>query len=77
LTRFHGSVELNPVKISGEAGKIAQEVLQHLTSILGSEVKVTLEIEAHVPAGVPDSTVRTVGENCRTLKFRTSGFEKE
>ena len=41
-------------------------------------MKVTLEIEAEIPAGAPDNVVRTVTENSRTLKFSPgSGFEKE
>jgi len=40
-------------------------------------VKVTLEIEAMVEAGVPDNVVRNVTENSRTLKFTNHGFEKE
>jgi len=46
-------------------------------ALVGAEVKVTLEIEAHMPNGVPEATVRTVTENSRTLKFDTQGFEKE
>jgi hypothetical protein len=40
-------------------------------------VKVTLEIQAEIPAGVPDNVVRTVTENSRALKFSSHGFEKE
>jgi hypothetical protein len=40
-------------------------------------VKVTLEIEAIMPTGTPENVVRTVTENCRTLKFDAHGFEKE
>jgi hypothetical protein len=40
-------------------------------------VKVTLEIEAEIPSGVPDNVVRIVTENGRTLKFTTHGFEEE
>jgi hypothetical protein len=40
-------------------------------------VKVTLEIEAEIPNGAPDSIVRTVTENSRTLKFTSQGFEEE
>jgi len=29
------------------------------------------------PVGAPDQVVRTVTENCRTLKFKTYGFEEE
>jgi hypothetical protein len=52
-------------------------VVSHLTALVGSEVKVTLEIEAQVPSGVPENTVRTVTKSSRTLKFDTQGFEKE
>jgi hypothetical protein len=38
---------------------------------------VTLEVEAKVPSGVPDTVVRTVTENSRTLKFLSQGFETE
>jgi hypothetical protein len=44
---------------------------------VGSAVKVTLEIEADIPTGAPDQVVRTVTENCRTLKFTSQGFEAE
>jgi adenylosuccinate lyase len=60
-----------------DAGKIADEVIQHLTSLLGAEVEVTLEIQANVPDGVPDNVVRIVTENANTLKFTSQGFEEE
>ena len=44
---------------------------------MGANVKVTLDIEAEVPGGVPDNVVRIVTENGRTLKFTTHGFEDE
>lgn len=40
-------------------------------------VRVTLEIEAEVPEGVPERVVRTVTENGRRLKFTRQGFERE
>ena len=41
-------------------------------------LRVTLEIEAEIPADAPDNVVRTVTENRRTLKFTgNSGFELE
>ena len=75
--RFHGSVNINPRMMSIEAGRIMDEVTKHLTTILGANVRVTLEIQADIPNGVPDETIRTVTENCRTLKFDDFGFEKE
>jgi predicted AAA+ superfamily ATPase len=75
--RFHGTVTLDPQRVGRDAGKIAEEVIAHLTSLIGSDVTVRLDIEASVPAGVPDNVVRTVTENARTLKFTSHGFEIE
>ena len=75
--RFHGSVDLDPTRVGRDAGKIAEEVIAHLAGLAGSNVKVTLEIEAEIPSGAPDQVVRTVTENSRTLKFTSQGFEKE
>lgn len=76
-TRFHGSVNLNPIRLSRDVGSIADEVVQHLAKLTDATIEITLEISAHIPGGAPDEIVRTVTENCRTLKFSTHGFEKE
>ena len=68
---------MDPTRVGRDAGRIADEVVAHLSGILGAKVRVTLEIEAEIPSGVPDNVVRTVTENCRTLKFTSQGFEKE
>ena len=57
-----------------DIGKIANEILQHLTVLPNSNVKVTDEIEADVPNGVDDAMQRVVTENCQTLKFKDHGF---
>jgi predicted AAA+ superfamily ATPase len=75
--RFHGTVTLDSTRVGRDAGRIADEVIVHLVGLVGSEVKVTLEIEAEIPSGAPDHVVRTVTENSRTLKFTTHGFETE
>jgi hypothetical protein len=77
LRRFYGSVELNPDRVGRDAGKIAEEVIQHLSTLFGASVRVSLEIEAEVEDGVPESTQRTVSENCKTLKFKSHGFEAQ
>jgi hypothetical protein len=51
--RFHGSVSLDPARVGRDAGRIADEVISHLVGLVGSDVRVTLEIEANVEAGVP------------------------
>lgn len=47
----------------------------HLSGLVGADVRVTLEIEANVPNGVPDDIVRIVTQNARDLKFESQGFE--
>ena len=75
--RFHGSVSLDATRVGRDASRIADEVLSHLSGLMGATVRVTLEIEAEIPNGAPDNVVRTVTENGRTLKFTSQGFEKD
>lgn len=75
--RYHGSVQLASTRLARDAGQIAEEVIQHLTSLVGAQVEITLEINAVIPNGVPENVVRIVTENGRTLKFKTQGFEVE
>ena len=75
--RFHGTVILESTRVGRDAGRIADEVIAHLSGLVGSSVKVTLEIEAEMSAGVPENVVRTITENSRTLKFSSHGFEDE
>ena len=76
-TRFHGTVPLDSTRVGRDASRIADEVISHLSGLVGAKVTVTLEIDAEVPSGTPDHVVRTVTENSRTLKFTNQGFEKE
>jgi hypothetical protein len=77
LKRFHGTVNLDATRVGRDAGRIAEEVIPHLSGLVGAKVTVTLEVEAEIPSGAPDHVVRTVTENSRTLKFTSQGFEKE
>ena len=76
-TRFHGTVVLDSARVGRDASRVADEVVSHLAGLVGARVKVTLEIEAQAPTGVPERVVRIVTENSRTLKFASQGFEKE
>lgn len=75
--RFHGTVSLDPSRAGRDASRIADEVIAHLVGLVGSDIRVTLEIDADIPDGVPDNVVRTVTENSRSLKFTSQGFERE
>lgn len=77
LRRFHGAVTVDGTRLSRDVDQIASAVVQHLTGLLDAKVSVTIEINADVPSGTPDNVVRTVTENCRTLKFEPgAGFEE-
>ena len=75
--RFHGAVTLDAARVGRDAGRVAEEVIAHLTGIVGATVTVTLEVEAQIPSGASDQVVRIVTENSRTLRFTSQGFEKE
>jgi hypothetical protein len=75
--RFHGSVTLDSSRVGRDAGRIADEIVSHLVGLIGSDVRVVLEIEASVPDGAADEIVRIVTENARTLKFDSLGFESD
>jgi hypothetical protein len=76
LRRFHGSARIDATRLSRDVDVIASSVVQHLSGLLDAKVTITVEIEAEIPSGAPDNVVRTVTENCRTLKFENSGFEE-
>ena len=66
---------IDPTRAGRDVGRIAEEVIQHLSTLNRADVKLTLEIEADAPDGVPDDIQRILTENCQTLKFNTHGFE--
>lgn len=76
-TRYYGAVKLDPNRVGRDAGRVAEEIIAHLSGLVGAGVTVTLEIEADVPGGVPEHVVRIVSENGNTLGFVSQGFEAE
>ena len=77
LHRFYGTIEVEPLKLASKSQEILKEVVQHLAGQVGAQVTISIDISAHFPDGISEDVVRTVTENCRTLKFRSSGFEEE
>ena len=75
-TRFYGAVNLRPERPARDAAEIAEAIIAHLTGLVGADVEITLEIHATVPDGTPDHIVRTVTENCRSLRFKDYGFDE-
>jgi hypothetical protein len=75
-TRYYGRVEIDPQRVHKDMGLIVEEVIQRLSSQMGCDVEITLEIRAERPEGFDESTVRTISENSRTLKFEHYEFEE-
>jgi hypothetical protein len=75
--RFHASVTLNPDRVGRDAGKIADEILSHLSVLPSAQLTVTIEIEAEIPEGAPEDVQRTVSENAGVLKLNSHGFERD
>ena len=76
LRRFHGAVTLDTTRVGRDASQVADEVVAHVAGLVNAKVRVTLEIDAEIPEGAPEHVVRTVEENCRTLKFDAHGFDE-
>jgi hypothetical protein len=73
--RFFMSADLDTTRINRDVQKYVEEIIQHLTSVDGAKVTVSLEVQAESDEGFTQQTVRTISENCRTLRVRDSGFE--
>ena len=74
--RFWGTVELDPLMPNKEIGKLSEEIIQHLSGLVGSKVVLKLDIDISVDEGIPEDVRKTVMENCNTLKVE-HGFEEE
>jgi len=70
---FHMSASLDVTRI-GDVQRLVDEVIHHFSSVDGCRVEISLEVNAKVPDGLPQETVRTVFENCRTLKVENFEF---
>jgi predicted AAA+ superfamily ATPase len=76
-TRFFGVYEVDPERYSRDLNRLSQEILQHLSSIDGVDLDITIEIHAAVKEGFTADKIRVILENARSLKFKNSSFEGE
>jgi predicted AAA+ superfamily ATPase len=75
-TRFQGAVTIDAVRAVKQFAQIADEVLVNLQA--EGELEVVIEVRATSAGGFSDSTVRTVTENAKVLKFDPGfGFETD
>ena len=74
-TRFFMSAKLDNTRVNKNVNDYLTEIIQHLMSVDGADVELFLEVSVSAPDGIPSSTVRTVTENCQTLKIQNFGFD--
>ncbi len=55
--------------------QIVEAIVEQLTTLPGSDVRLRLEIEAEVPSGLDHAKVRTLVENANTLEFVEKSVE--
>lgn len=76
-TRFYMSAALDTTRINRDVQRLVEEVINHLAAADGCKINISLEVEAVAPEGLSHQIVRTVSENCRTLKVHEFGFDKQ
>jgi hypothetical protein len=64
------------MRVGHDAAKIAEQIVRCLTSVIGADVEVTLDIQAHIPDGASPELARTNTKNYRALKLADHGFEE-
>lgn len=69
------SVKLDTTRVNRDVQTYLQEVIQHLMQVDGANVELKLDVEVEAPSGISAATVRTVSENCKTLKGTDFGFD--
>jgi hypothetical protein len=76
VKRYYGRVQLDSQRAIKDMGLIVEEVVERLTSQIGCDVEIGVEINARRSDGFDEGTIRTISENSRTLKFEDFGFEE-
>jgi hypothetical protein len=75
--RFHATAPIDVQDPIGAFTEIVQNVIEHLSAQYGTQVTITVDIEARRLAGFEAKIVRTVKENAAILKFKTGEFEED
>lgn len=73
-THFYMSAQLDTTRIGRDVQRLVEEVIRHLSAVDGTQMEVSLELEVKSSDGIPQDIVRTVSENCRTMKVKTFEF---
>lgn len=75
IKRFHGTVDLDPVKAKYQFGQVIDEVTIHLAKRADANVRITVDIDAELADGFDEDLQRIMRENCKSLHFKTADLE--
>ena len=73
--QFYGTIDLDPVKAKKEFSDIVDEVIQQFATRADVKIRISIEIQAETGSKFDEGIQRSVKENCKVLKFKTSEFE--
>ncbi|MCL2878427.1 MAG: DUF499 domain-containing protein, partial [Acidobacteria bacterium] len=74
-TEFSMTAKLDNTRIGRDVHRLLDEVITHLITANCDSVEVTLKVNAKSRDGLSPQVVRTVSENCRTLRVQDFGFD--
>jgi hypothetical protein len=75
--RFHAKIALDPNRPMPQVSNIAQSILSELDRVRGTQMKLTLDIDAETADGFPEDVESVVRDNAASLRITDFGFEKE
>ena len=76
MSPSRASVRLDAGRLGRDAGRIAEEVVQHLAALVGSDVDVTLEIRADVPKAPQTTSYAPSPKTAAPSSSKTSGLRR-
>nr|WP_199897435.1 hypothetical protein [Acetobacter persici] len=66
---------ISPERPARDIHQVVEAIVEQLTTLPDSQVKLRFEIEAEVPGGLDRAKVRTLVENANTLGFVEKSIE--
>ena len=75
--RFYAKIELDPNRPTSQVSNIAQSILSELDRVRGTNVTLTLDINAETTDGFPEDVESVVRDNAADLRITDFGFEGE
>lgn len=74
IYEYQAVASIDPVQVMSEMARLADEVIQQLTSLNGCDVKLTVEIRARSAQQFAEATVQAITESGKRLKLNRSHF---